>query len=104
MRIIKGDKVIVISGKDRGKTGVVTEAFPKRDMVLIEGVNVKKKHQKATGRNARKGQIIEKSFPIHVSNVMLADPKTGKGTRIGVTRKDGNRVRVAKKSGQELAR
>ncbi len=104
MKIIKGDKVVVISGKDRGKSGTVTEAFPKSDMILIEGINMKKKHQRATGRNVRKGQIIDKAFPFHVSNVMLLDPKTGKGTRIGIKRKDGNRVRVAKKSGQELAR
>jgi large subunit ribosomal protein L24 len=104
MKIIKGDKVVVISGKDRGKSGTVTEAFPKTGMVLIEGVNLKKKHQKANGRTVRKGQIIEKAFPINVSNVMLADPKSGKGTRVGLIRKDGERVRVAKKSGQEHAR
>ena len=103
MKLKKGDKVIVISGKDRGKTGTISEAFPKMNRVLIEGVNVKKKHQRPTGRNARKGQILEKAFPIHVSNVMLIDPKTGKGTRVGIIRKEGKRVRITKKSGQELA-
>ena len=103
MKIIKGDKVIVVSGKDRGKTGVVAQTFPGMNKVLVEGVNVKKKHQRPGGRNARKGQIVDKALPIHVSNVMLVDPKTGKGTRIGITRTDRGRVRIAKKSGQELA-
>jgi len=103
MKIIKGDKVIVIAGKDRGKTGTVSEAFPKINMVLVDGVNVKKKHQKPRGRNARKGQILEKSLPIHVSNVMIVDPKGGKRTRVGVERKDGKRTRITKKSHTELA-
>ncbi|MEK9176774.1 MAG: 50S ribosomal protein L24 [Patescibacteria group bacterium] len=104
MKIIKGDKVVIISGKDRGKSGTVTEAFPKRGLVLIEGVNMKKKHQRPRGRNARRGQILEKAHPIHVSNVMLQDPKGGKGTRVGIVRKGNERVRIAKKSGQELAK
>jgi large subunit ribosomal protein L24 len=103
MKIIKGDKVIVISGKDRGKTGTVSRVFPKLDKVLVEGVNIKKKHQKPRGRNARKGQIIEKAFPLHVSNVMIADPKGGKPTRVGIVRKDGKRSRVTKKSNTTLA-
>ena len=102
MKIKKGDKVIVRSGKDKGKTGTVTAAFPKTSMVLVEGVNMKKKHQKPRGRNVRKGQIIEKALPIHVSNVMIVDPKSGKGTRVGISRKDGKRVRVTKKSKAEL--
>ena len=73
-----------------------------RGMVLVEGVNVKKKHQKPRGRNARRGQILDKSLPIHVSNVMLVDPKSGKPTRVGLLRKDGERVRIAKKSKAEL--
>ena len=92
----------MIAGKDKGKTGSVTTAFPKTNMVLIEGVNMKKKHQKARGRGVRKGQIVEKALPIHISNVMLVDPKTGKGTRVGIARKDGKRVRVTKKSKAEL--
>lgn len=103
MKIKKGDKVIVISGKDRGKTGTVSRAFPKTDMVLIEGVNIKKKHQKPRGRNARKGQILEKAHPIHVSNVMIVDPKEGKRTRIRIVRADGARTRVTKKSHTTLA-
>jgi large subunit ribosomal protein L24 len=100
MKIKKGDKVVVIAGKDRGKTGTVAEAFPKASRVLIDGINMKKKHEKARG--SRKGQIVERSVPLHVSNVMILDPKTGKGTRVGIARKDGARTRIAKKSGQEF--
>ena len=103
MKIKKGDKVIVISGKDRGKTGVISRAFPKTLHVLIEGINMKKKHQKPRGRNARKGQIVDKAYPMHVSNVMLIDPKEGKRTRIGIVRTDGTRTRVTKKSRTTLA-
>lgn len=102
MKIKKGDKVVVISGKDRGKTGVVSRAFPKTDMVLVDGVNVKKKHQKPRGRNARKGQILEKALPIHVSNVMIVDPKTNTRTRVGISRDGGSRTRITKKSTTSL--
>ncbi|MDO8523594.1 MAG: 50S ribosomal protein L24 [bacterium] len=101
MKIRKGDKVIVISGKDRGKTGVVTHAFPQKNQVLLEGVNLRRKHEKPRG--SRKGQIVERATPIHASNVMIVDPKTNTGTRISIRRKDGERVRVAKKSGAELS-
>jgi len=80
MKIKKGDKVIVITGKDKGTTGTVARAFPKLDRVIVEGVNIKKKHQKPK-RGGAKGQIIEKPFPLHVSNVMLVNAKTGKGSR-----------------------
>ncbi len=107
MKIKKGDKVIVISGKDKGTEGVVEKAFPSEGSVVIAGVNVKKLHRKnsdSKGKgNAKKiGQIIERPAPISVSNVQLIDPKTKKGTRIGIIIKDGQRVRVAKKSGSEL--
>lgn len=98
MKIKKGDKVIVIAGKDKGKSGNVLRALPKDDKVIVEGVNVVKRHQKAR-RGGESGQIIDKTLPVHISNVALADPKTGKPTRIGIDRKDGKRVRVAKKSG-----
>lgn len=98
MKIIKGDKVIVIAGKDRGKVGTVSRAFPQEGKVLIEGINLKKKHQKPRGRDARKGQILEKAFPVDVSNVMLVDPKGGKRTRVGIVREGGKRSRVTKKS------
>ncbi|OGD68408.1 50S ribosomal protein L24 [Candidatus Campbellbacteria bacterium RIFCSPHIGHO2_12_FULL_35_10] len=97
MKIRKEDKVIVIAGKDKGKTGKVLKAFPAEDMVVVEGVNIKKKHQKAT-RGGKKGQVIEKTFPIHVSNVMLSDPKSNKPTRIGKKKVGDKFVRVAKKS------
>lgn len=71
--------MIVISGKDKGKTGAVTHAYPQDSRVLIEGLNMKTKHEKARG--TRKGQIVERATPMHVSNVMLLDAKTGKGTR-----------------------
>ena len=102
MKIKKGDKVIVISGKDRGKTGTIHHAYPKTGMVLIEGVNMKKKHQKPRGSNVRRGQVVEKALPIHVSNVMIVDPKSGKGTRVGHMMRNGTKVRVTKKSQSEL--
>lgn len=77
MHVKKGDKVVVISGADKGKSGVIERAFPQADRVLIEGINVRKKHQKPT-RSGGKGQIVDKSYPIHVSNVRLADKKSKK--------------------------
>lgn len=71
MKIKKGDNIIVITGKDKGKTGVIDRAFPKRDLVLVAGINVVKKHQKSR-KSEGKGQIVEKAMPIHVSNVKLA--------------------------------
>ncbi|MEX0933917.1 MAG: 50S ribosomal protein L24 [Candidatus Paceibacterota bacterium] len=87
MKIKKGDIVIVISGKDKGKEGKITKALPKEERVVVLGVNVKKKHRKAT-RRGESGQIVEIAAPIHVSNVMLKDPKTGKRTRaVGLSKK-----------------
>lgn len=99
MHVKKGDKVIVITGKDKGKTGTVIEALPKRDRVVVEGVNIVKKHQKPTQMNPE-GGITEFEAAIHVSNVMLLDPKTNKPTRVGTKIEDGKKVRVAKKSGE----
>ena len=101
MKLKKGDKVVVIAGKSRGSTGTIVRAMPKDDMVLIDGVNMVKRHRKATSQS-RAGQIIEKPMPIHSSNVMLADPKDGKPTRIKIDRAEGGRTRVAVKSGQNL--
>jgi large subunit ribosomal protein L24 len=101
MKIKKNDKVIVTAGKDKGKTGTVTHAIPKENKVIVEGVNIRKKHQKPR-RGGQQGQILEKSLPIHVSNVMLVDPKSGKPTRVGIERKNGKRARVTKKSKSEL--
>ncbi|MFF2754681.1 50S ribosomal protein L24 [Psychrobacillus sp. NPDC058041] len=99
MHVKKGDKVKVISGKDKGKTGVILSAFPKKDRVLVEGVNIVKKHMKPNQAN-QQGGIVSQEAAIHVSNVMLIDPKTGEPTRVGSKVEDGKKVRVAKKSGE----
>ena len=101
MKIKKGDKVVVITGKNKGHTGPVVRAFPDTNRVVIEDVNVVKKHTRASAQN-RKGQIIDLAMPIHVSNVMLVDPKSGKGTRVRFERKDGVRRRIAVKSGEHI--
>ncbi|MDZ7726655.1 MAG: 50S ribosomal protein L24 [Candidatus Campbellbacteria bacterium] len=102
MKIKKNDNVTVVSGKDKGVTGKVTEAFPRRNKVVVESVNVVKRHAKSS-KKGESGEIIEKSLPIDVSNVMLLDPKENKPTRIGYsTNKEGKKVRVAKKSGQNI--
>jgi large subunit ribosomal protein L24 len=101
MHVKKGDKVQVISGKDKGKQGVVLAAFPKKNRVLVEGVNIVKKHVKPSQANPQ-GGIISKEAPIHVSNVMPLDPKTGTPTRVGYKIVDGKKVRYAKKSGEIL--
>jgi large subunit ribosomal protein L24 len=101
MKLKKGDKVIVIAGKSKGLSGTIVRAMPADDMVLIDGINMVKRHRKATAQS-RAGQIIEKPMPLHVSNVMLADPKDGKPTRIKITRSEGGRSRVATKSGQTI--
>ena len=98
MRIKKGDNVIVIAGKDKGSEGKVLRVFPHKSLVLVEGVNMQKKHQKAR-RGGAKGQITEFAAPIHVSNVAIKDPKTGKPSRIGYKTEGGEKVRISKKSG-----
>lgn len=101
MNIKKGDNIIVLSGKDRGRKGKVLRVIPKKDMVLVEGVNMKKRHKKA--RNTReKGQIVSIATPIRASTIAIADPKTGKPTRIGAKFLNGKKVRVAKKSGATI--
>jgi large subunit ribosomal protein L24 len=103
-RIRKGDQVIVISGKDRGKTGTVLAVMPKKERVTVEGLNMIKRHQRPTqtAGGQRGGGVIEREGPIHVSNVMLIDPKDGKPTRVGIAIEDGKRLRVAKRSGAHL--
>jgi large subunit ribosomal protein L24 len=101
MHVKKGDKVMVISGKDKGKTGNILAAFPKQSRVLVEGVNIVKKHAKPSQENPQ-GGILSQEAPIHVSNVMPIDPKSGKPTRVGYTEENGKKVRVAKKSGEVL--
>ncbi|EAE7861753.1 50S ribosomal protein L24 [Listeria monocytogenes] len=101
MHVKKGDKVKVITGKDKGKSGKVLAAFPKKDRVLIEGINMVKKHTKPSNVNSQ-GGILNVEAPIHVSNVMLLDPKTGEPTRVGYEVKGDKKVRVAKKSGEVI--
>lgn len=113
MYIKSGDKVTVITGREEDKfvtdkkgnktrkTGRVLKVFPKTDRVLVEGINVVKKHQRPTQGND-KGGIMNKEAPIHVSNVAIVDPKTGKPTRVGYRLVDGKKVRYAKKSGESL--
>ena len=102
MKVKANDTVIVIAGKDKGKQGRVKQALPKVDKVVVEGVNIVKKHQRLNQLNPQ-GGIIEVEAPIHVSNVQLVDPKTGESTRVAIEVKDGKRVRVAKKSGEVIA-
>lgn len=101
MHVKKGDKVKVLSGKDRGKEGTILEAFPKKDRVLVEGINMVKKHSKPSQENPQ-GGILNQEASIHVSNVMPIDPKTGEPTRVGYEVRDGKKVRIAKKSGEVL--
>lgn len=102
MHIKKGDKVAVISGKDKGKEGTVVKVFKKENRVLVEGVNMMTKHLKPSQINPN-GGIEEMEAPIHASNVLPVDPKTGKPTRVGYSLdKNGKKVRIAKKSGKQL--
>lgn len=101
MHVKTGDKVRVITGKDKGKEGLITKVFPKKDRVIVEGVNIVKKHRKASQTNLT-GGILEEEAPIHVSNVMLIDTKTGEPTKVGYKMEDGKKVRVSKKSGEIL--
>jgi large subunit ribosomal protein L24 len=103
-KIRAADNVIVISGKDKGKTGKVLRVDPKQDRVYVEGLNMVKRHQRPLpGRPNMPVGVIEKEGPIHVSNVAIIDPKDKKPTRVGITRNDeGKRVRVARRSGAEL--
>ena len=104
MKIRTDDNVIVISGKDKGRTGKVLRTDPKKDRVYVEGVNMVKRHMRPTpGRPNAPVGVIEKEGPVHVSNVAIVDPKDNKPTRVGVRRdSSGNRMRVTKRSGTEL--
>ncbi len=102
LKIKKGDRVRVLTGKDRGKTGQVTRALPEVRKVIVDGVNVAKKHQKAT-RATMQGGIIDKDMPIPVANVAIVCPSCGKPTRVGFKiDADGTKVRVCKKCGGEM--
>ena len=100
-KIKKGDKVVILTGKDRGKSGEVVRVLPEAQRVVVSGINTVKRHEKPSMRAA--GGITTKELPIHVSNVALADPKDGKATRVGFSvLKDGKKVRVAKRSGETV--
>ncbi|HYM55697.1 MAG TPA: 50S ribosomal protein L24 [Solirubrobacteraceae bacterium] len=106
MKIRSGDRVKVMSGKDRGKTGRVLRVDPKKERVVVEGLNMVKRHTKpqqvaGAQSEAQMGGVIEREGPIHISNVMLLDAK-GQPTRVRIEREDGRRVRVAKSSGARL--
>lgn len=100
-KIRKGDKVVVLTGKDKGRSGEVLRVLPKDDKAVVRGVNVVRRHQKQS--QSQEGGIISKEAPIHLSNIAIADPKDGKPTRIGFrVEKDGKKVRVAKRSGEVI--
>lgn len=101
-KIKKKDRVVVLTGKDKGKTGEVLRVLTAENRVVVSGINMMTKHQRATQANPQ-GGIVKQEAPIHVSNVAIADPKTGKATRTSVkVLKDGKKVRVAKKSGEVI--
>ena len=101
MKLKTGDKVIVIAGKDKGKEGKITKTLRAENKVVVEGINIAKKHVKPNGQTA--GSIVEVEMPIHASNVMIVDPKTKKGTRIGHNiDKNGKKIRIAKSSNSNL--
>ncbi len=101
MKLKKNDNVTVSSGKDRGKSGKVLKVFMDIDRVLVEGVNVRKKHQRSKKQD-KKGEIITRPAPIHVSNAMLVCPKCGKATRLGYKVSEGRKSRVCKKCSAEI--
>ncbi|MFN8110828.1 MAG: 50S ribosomal protein L24 [Thermoleophilia bacterium] len=100
-RIKKGDQVIALSGKDRGRTGTVLEVRPKEERAIVEGLNIIKRHTKPRPP-AEPGGVIEKPAPIHLSNLALVDPETKTATRVRIETVDGQRVRVAVKSGKRI--
>jgi large subunit ribosomal protein L24 len=101
LKIRRGDKVVVLAGRDKGKRGEVTKAFPTENKVLVQGINMVRKHQKQTP--SQQGGIIAKEAPIHVSNLAIQDPKDGSPTRVGYKiLDDGRKVRFAKRSGEVI--
>jgi large subunit ribosomal protein L24 len=100
-KIKKGDRVVVLSGKDKGKHGEVTKAMPKDGKVIVSGVNIITRHKKATQANPQ-GGLERSEAPLHVSKVALEDPSTGKPTRVRFEIRDGNKVRVAARSGETI--
>ena len=107
LKIRRDDEVVVISGKDRGKSGRVLRVDPQKERVYVEGLNMIKRHQRpqqvrGAQRSETVGGVVEKEGPIHISNVMLIDPKDKKPTRVGITREGGSRARIARRSGTAL--
>ena len=100
LKIKKGDKVLVIAGNSKGSTGEVLEVFPAKQRIIVEGVNLVKKHQKPT--NDSPGGIVDVAAPIHISNIKLVDPKSGNPTRVGRRVEDGKIVRFSKSSGETI--
>ena len=101
-KIRRDDEVIVLAGKDKGKTGKVTKVLVEEGKVFVEGVNLIKKHQKPVPQLQQAGGIIEKEAPIHVSNVAIVNPKTGKADRVGFRVEDGKKVRFFKSNGKTI--
>ena len=101
MKIKKNDNVLIISGKDRGKKGKVISVFPKKERLLVEGVNMRKKHIRPK-REEEKGQVVEMPAPLHISNVKLVCPKCGQATRLGAKMSGGKKYRVCRKCHQEI--
>jgi large subunit ribosomal protein L24 len=100
-KIRKGDKVVVLAGRDKGRSGEVIEVRPDENRALVRGINMVKRHQRQTAQ--QEGGIISKELPVHLSNIALADPKDGKPTRVGFkVQPDGKKVRIAKRSGAEI--
>lgn len=100
-KLKRGDKVVVLSGRDKGKTGEILKVMPKEERAVVQGVNVVRRHQRQTAQS--EGGIISKEAPIHLSNLAIADPDSGKATRVGFkVLEDGRKVRVAKRSGETI--
>ena len=99
-KIRKGDNVVVIAGKDKGRTGEVLRVLPKEDRALVRGINIVVRHQRQT--QSQEGGLIRKEAPIHLSNIAIADPKDGKPTRVGFKVDGDKKVRVAKRSGETI--
>jgi large subunit ribosomal protein L24 len=99
-KIRKGDKVVVLTGKDKGRTGEVVQVMPKEDRAVVKGINLVKRHQRQT--QTQEAGIITKEAPIHLSNIAIADPKDGKPTRVGFKVEGDKKVRVAKRSGATI--
>ena len=101
LHIKKGDNVFVNAGNDKGKTGKVLSVDPSKDRAIVEGINIVSKHTKPNSKQPQ-GGIIKQEAPIHISNLNLIDPQSGKPTRVGIKIEDGKKIRIAKKSGEEI--